>query len=409
MKRLFFLLISIPVFFSPSCTRNSGPAIESEEQGLYVVDLDDKETMDMGGFFQYSTLYKGGKTIMLETNESCLIGSITKMRVSDQFIFILDALIAKSLYVFDKNGRFIRKIGNLGNGPEEYTRLSDFTIDKENNIIYLLNSYPNRIYKYDATTGRFIQTINLEGDVRSYNIEYAGGGKLYADAYFSNHSDQNYLLRVIEESSGKEVTHYLNVMEYNKGISNTNTTQHNVFHFRKNGNIVFVQQFMDHIIEITEDRVSSLVDIKSKDVVTAEDIKTAMERNARSYMNEVFQLNKYYSAINFVESGNHALFHYQKGFNFFTILLDKQTNKSKCYRDIWNDLLSKERGSRVPFPMLGCSDSNGAFCYIASDLIPRLKAKANDGALHPDLDRLDDLKNMAEDANPVIFYYEYKD
>jgi len=407
MNRLFFLLI--PVFFSPSCTRISGPAEESKEQGLYVVDLDDKETMDQGDVFQHSIFYKGGKTIMLETSESCLIGEVTKIRVSDQFIFILDARIAKSLYVFDKDGRFIRQIGNLGNGPGEYNTPSDFTIDRKNNVVYILNSYPNRINKYDATTGRFIQAINLEKGVESYNIEYAGDGKLYADAYFSNHSDENYLLRVIEESSGKEVAHYLNVMEYNKGISNTNTSHNNVFHFRENGNVVFVQQFMDHIVEITKDRVSSLVDIKSKDVVTAEDITTAMERNARNYMFEIFQRNKYYGVTNFAESGDHIVFHYFKGMSAITILLDKQTGKSKCYEGIWNDLLSNERGSRVPFPALGCPDSNGVYCYITSDQIPRLKAKANDGALRPGLDRLEDLKNIAEDANPVIFYYEYKD
>ena len=405
MNRLFFLLI--PVFFSPSCTRISGPAEESKEQGLYVVDLDDKETMDQGDVFQHSILYKGVKTIVLETNESCLIGEVTKIRVSDQFIFILDARIAKSLYVFDKDGRFVRQIGNLGNGPGEYNTPSDFTIDRKNNVVYILNSYPNRINKYDATTGRFIQAINLEGDVRSYNIEYAGDGKLYADAYFSNHSDENYLLRVIEESSGKEVAHYLNVMEYNKGISNTNTSHNNVFHFRENGNVVFAQWFMDHIVEITKDRVSSLVDIKGKDVVTAEDIKTAREKEPLRYMNEIFQLNKYYGTMDFVESGNHILFHYLKGFSLFTILLDKQTNKSKCYGGIWDDLLSKSAPS--PSFALGCSDSGGVYYYTPSSLTFQLKTAANNGALRPDLDRLDDLKNIAEDANPVIFYYEYKD
>lgn len=77
-------------------------------------------------------LYKSLKVIFLETNESCLIGMITKIQVYDKYIFILDSSVAKSLYVFDKDGRFIRKIGTIGGAPGDYVSIDDFAINHDN-------------------------------------------------------------------------------------------------------------------------------------------------------------------------------------------------------------------------------------------------------------------------------------
>ena len=104
--------------------------------------------------------------------------------------------------MFAKDGSFIRKIGNIGNGSGDYIEPSDFTIDTDNKIVYVLDRYTYRINKYDINTGRFIHSIQLEKNIRSNKIEFVGG-KLFADAYFNNNSDKNYLLRLIDPS-GKE-------------------------------------------------------------------------------------------------------------------------------------------------------------------------------------------------------------
>jgi len=391
-----------------SCSADSNQTIERKEKGS-VIDLDNANA-NSDDYFLYSSMYKSVKTILLETNESCLIGFIKKMRVYDPYIIILDSYVAKSVLIFDMNGRFIRKIGNVGPGPGEYTRPFDFTVDKEGNAIYVIDGHLSRINKYDLNTGRFIHSINYEKDVRSFNIEYVGG-KLFADAYFSKHSDNNYLIRIIEEPSGKIAGNFLNVKEYGKGISNTSFIRDNVFYPRENSrNVVFVQPLMDQIIELSSESVSSLFEIKSKDAITPEIIKTAMEKNQYQYMMNLMQYNKYFHISGFIEHGNRIIFDYQKGNKFKLILYNKQTHEVGVFQNKWNDLFFLNKGTGTyPVPKVGCFDSSGVYYYYDTSRLSRIQQLAVTGALSPELDKLDVLKNLEEDANPMIFYYEFKD
>jgi len=55
----------------------------------------------------------------------------------------------KGLYAFNKEGKFIRKYGNRGNGPGEYLSIKDFTIDTENEIVYLMDDDATQILLYN--------------------------------------------------------------------------------------------------------------------------------------------------------------------------------------------------------------------------------------------------------------------
>jgi hypothetical protein len=407
MKKKYITLFLVTFVFCVSCSNKAHQTIESNKDGLYTIDLD--KAIHSEDIFLYSTIYKGIETILLETNESCLIGSINKMRVSDKYIFILDTDIAKGLFVFDKKGNFVRKIGNAGHGPGEYVNPSDFTISYENNTIYILDYASNRINKYNLSTGIFIKSINIDGSVRSNNIEYVGG-KLYADAYFSNHSDSNYLLRVIQETTGKEEKQYLNIAKYNKEMSNINFLQNNAFQFRANGNIVFLQWFMDHIIEINADSISSLIDIKGKNLLTSENLKNVMDKAPSQFMFNIWQLNKYFNITSFIENKNTIFFNYYMGFGLLFISFDKITNLVRIYDRIWDDLLIREKdNNQIAFLKAGCYDTKGVYYPVSTRNLSQIKSAANENALSSNLDRIKDLKNMDDDANPVIFYYKFKD
>ena len=63
------------IIFLIYCCANSSRTIESKASGQYVIDLDNVKN-NPDDVFLLSSLYKGVKTILLETNESCLIGRI---------------------------------------------------------------------------------------------------------------------------------------------------------------------------------------------------------------------------------------------------------------------------------------------------------------------------------------------
>ena len=106
-----------------------------------------------------------------------MIGNINTIQVFDGYIYILDSSKAKSLFVFDLEGRFIRKIGSLGNGPGEYLGLNDFTLDTDNGIIYI-GDIKNRVHKYNFD-GTLINTITIQAPSSNIAFIQFYNGSLY--------------------------------------------------------------------------------------------------------------------------------------------------------------------------------------------------------------------------------------
>lgn len=77
------------------------------EEAKYTIDLDDINETSI----PVSSIFKNVRTIVLETNEECLIGRIHEAQVFENYIYILDAFISKRLFVFDTEGKFVKKIG----------------------------------------------------------------------------------------------------------------------------------------------------------------------------------------------------------------------------------------------------------------------------------------------------------
>ena len=101
---------------------------------------------------------KGISCIPLQTDSNCIIGDIEKLIKSGNYFFILDS--ENILYMFLNDGKFIRKIGKKGNGPNEYSYISDFCIDDVNKRIYVDINKAIAIFDFNGT---FIKKIDNHG------------------------------------------------------------------------------------------------------------------------------------------------------------------------------------------------------------------------------------------------------
>ncbi len=63
------------------------------------------------------------RAIPLETSEDYLIGSITDLYVVGDTIVVVDGQKARQIFLFDLEGKFLSKIGNVGTGPGEYASI----------------------------------------------------------------------------------------------------------------------------------------------------------------------------------------------------------------------------------------------------------------------------------------------
>ncbi|MGV8139592.1 MAG: 6-bladed beta-propeller [Mangrovibacterium sp.] len=86
--------------------------------------------------------------IKLETSDNSLVGEITKITFFEDRFFVLDRMISKTLFVFDKSGKFIAKT-KRGKGPGECIDPWDFMIDSVNHKIQLWDQANYKMIEYD--------------------------------------------------------------------------------------------------------------------------------------------------------------------------------------------------------------------------------------------------------------------
>lgn len=103
---------------------------------------------------EITDLSKNVSYTKLETSANCLIGSVLKIVVHEEKIFILNGKGQKGVFVFRKDtGKFLFKISNIGNGPGEFTEPWDFNIINEQIVIF--DAHNDKFLKYEMS-GKFI-------------------------------------------------------------------------------------------------------------------------------------------------------------------------------------------------------------------------------------------------------------
>lgn len=98
-------------------------------------------------------------TLRLEAFSESLLSGINKVEVTDDKLYILDGS-SSLLFIFNKEGDYINKISNQGQGPREYIRIFDFEVDKINHRILATDAFSKRIFIYD-TIGNLQNVIPL--------------------------------------------------------------------------------------------------------------------------------------------------------------------------------------------------------------------------------------------------------
>lgn len=372
---------------------------------LYNINLDgEKETS-----IPYSFIFKNVRTIILETNKDCLIGGINELQVFDGYIYILDVHRAKSLFVFDTEGRFIRKIGRLGRGPGEYIRVSDFTLDTENRFIFLQDQ-GSRVHKYQLD-GTYVNSITVQTS-RSNNsfIQYYNGW-LYSSVLAWDPTPDDYTLLKSDPNDGKILSRSL-PLKYNNGFAMGFSTGHSSFVSRTSNPPKYTQLFMNYIMSVGE-TIMPYIELKSENLVTDKDIENLQEeadvkKFADNLMIFLQESSKIWDVQGLVENDDLIIFRYQNGFYIFnTVVYNKASESVKLVNYLSNDLLFIEDKSGV-FGRFVFSDTKGVYEVLHTNMFNDFQESIRRNEVVPDLDNADQLMQLNDDSNPVILFYEFK-
>lgn len=145
MKKVFLCLLILSILVG--CTQKDLSLITIREVKLDLPATENKLCL--------SEIVDSIKYIPLETTDLSIFGSMDKLIVTDKGEFLIaDKEITSALYLFDADGRFLKKIGFKGVGPKEYIGIDDVTYYNRN--IFIWDSKGRKILKY-----------TMEGDVVS--------------------------------------------------------------------------------------------------------------------------------------------------------------------------------------------------------------------------------------------------
>lgn len=143
-----FLLILLFSCNSQNNNRNNSITYIDEENLKIISDFNPMQLID-------SCTY-----IPLETSEQCLIGNINELQVTEKYIFLSD-YNTNNLLMFDRNGKFLNKIGHQGRGPQEYQYLRSFCLTPSNDTVIIYDGNLFRLQLY-TTDNQYIGTFNLD-------------------------------------------------------------------------------------------------------------------------------------------------------------------------------------------------------------------------------------------------------
>lgn len=136
--------------------------------------------------------------IFLETTEASLIGKIDKVVITEKFIYILDTFIAGAIFIFDNEGKFIKKLSSQGEGPNEYVKPTDILV--ENERVWILDN--GRTIKIFDFTDTKVDEIDLTS-FSAIKFERIKGEKVFA--FITGGLDDNL---VIADRNGDRTASY---------------------------------------------------------------------------------------------------------------------------------------------------------------------------------------------------------
>lgn len=194
--------------------------------------------------------------VPLETTTESLIGYIEDIQFDNGFIFIADRK-TNELLIFSIDGHFVTKISALGNGSEEYVSFNGFDIDKDNNIIYLLDGTKGNILQWNYC-GEYLGHTDLPFK----NIDtfiYAGNNSFYVNFGFRqddfNKSSPHNL--ILYNAISKQIESSFFPFDFN--LFQLRILDNSLF-FKNENNIYYRTLFGNKIYKIEKDSLIEMVE-----------------------------------------------------------------------------------------------------------------------------------------------------
>jgi len=109
-----------------------------------ITFIDIEKNIDNFQFVYLSDFTDDIEYIPLETRDSSLLRSVSRLIITDDMFIISDFY---SCMAFNRGGKYIRRWGSKGNGPGQYvSSIETISIDEDNRKIYIITPPSKEIH-----------------------------------------------------------------------------------------------------------------------------------------------------------------------------------------------------------------------------------------------------------------------
>lgn len=323
--------------------------------------------------------------VPLETTDDCLM--------NNEFYIMQytgEDIITSGIFHFDKNGKFLNKIGSKGQGPEEYLQGLFAFGDWKNKLLYVQNWNTLTCYGFDGTFVRSVPTPQLNmgaaGLFDENHILYSN------DIYYADKANPIQLY-MVDSQNGKTVSKWRGHLEENKKYGMILTSRDFMYNY---DNSLFYKPALENVIfKILSPKKRQLVykfDCSGKDIdVSADEVdpKKRFQFLSVYWAKETAQ----YLFVNYGMKNISRLGIYDK---------EKKTFTNVTIKD-------NLAGGYDIHPAWTSDDNHLLMVYYAGGLLQDKEKRYSTGLLPERKKELDELlKNIKEDDNPVVILVTLK-
>ena len=401
----FFLFTAVFLFFS--CTKKKDNIVEPEENTI-IIELEQAFREKSNKVILTSSFADEITYIPLETNGNCLIGG-----GSLEGTFVSENYVLCKTYLFHKNGKAIRKLGQRGQGPNEYIMLLSDDFDEKRKEYYVLDNYKPYILIYNFDN-QFVKKIKVADAARS--IFALGDGKiiLQRDFHVAAHPDYDFFEYMVLDVDTEQVV-YTKKVSFDE-MENPFTDKKNLLALKKNSfwtyndTTFYFEAFTDTVFSLTKegqiDKPKYVFNL-GKHKLNFEEIKKIDPNNWFSHKHD------YMTISDFCESSDYLLFKvFNKGgsqggyynkrkgeVHFFT-----SGNTAKM---MINDM---DGGAQFLFANAKTKNIGFAFLWAekAVELLNESMENNSDYDIALNKKFRENIKDIKDDDNPIICIYKLK-
>ena len=333
--------------------------------------------------------------VQLDSRE--VIGEISELIYSDDFIIILDNKKTNKVFVFNWDGYLVGSVSSTGLGPGEFIFPRAITFSNKGNGFLLYSDKTKRIMEYDFS-GKFLEEYDVRdlGQISDIiQLDEGYGLALKPDSF---EGDQ---ILFVDNEFNLEKKLLLN--NFYKNPPFVEGIKTNFFYPKKAGTGFYYKDLLsDFLVEIVDKEVKSKIQFNLPDGAEVDVNQTP--RSVRDFLEVSKQEGKIYLGENHVDMGDYMILGMVNSGNSTLALWDKSKNQALFVNKIINDVstLININGIWGDY----CNGSGMLLTAIEAPMLMQLieSVEISNSFYKQKFSKL----KISSDDNPVLIIYPFK-